>query len=126
MVRRGGRDDNEPHGNNRLKEKFTDFRLDAEYKVSPRATAASPSRPLRMQVLDDAAGTMKGARTHVHLLGKPPRERQQGSGRVADRANHRRRQCVSATLNGRRSTDNSKIADHGGALDPKETEPVRS
>ena len=33
---------NESHGNNLVsKEKFKDFRLDAEYKLSPRATAAS-------------------------------------------------------------------------------------
>ena len=53
------------------KEKFKDFRLDAEYKVSPKGNSGIYLRGrYEMQVLDDAGTDRRpGARPHVHLLG---------------------------------------------------------
>ena len=119
---------NEPHGNNLVsKEKFKDFRIDAEYKVSPKGNSGIYLRGrYEMQVLDDAGPDRRpGARAHVDLLGQgADGQRQQAGRRVADGADHHRRQLRLGTLNGQKIHDNSKIAGvTGGALDAKETEP---
>ena len=118
---------NEPKANNLVsKEKFRDFRLDAEYKVSPKGNSGIYLRGrYEMQVLDDV-GTPVFDRGHMSIYGrkaplvvasKPAGEWQTAQITIVGN-------CVSATLNGQKIHDNSKIVGiTGGALDAKETEP---
>jgi hypothetical protein len=119
---------NDPKGNNLVsKEKFKDFRLDAEYKLSPKGNSGIYLRGrYEMQVLDDAGRT--DDREHGHMAiyartaplvnaSKPAGEWQTVQITVVGN-------CVSATLNGQKIHDNSKIAGiTGGALDARESEP---
>jgi len=119
---------NEPKGNNLVsKEKFKDFRLDAEYKVSPKGNSGIYLRGrYEMQVLDDAGRTDDREHGHMSIYSakaplvnasKPADEWQTVQITIVGN-------CVSATLNGQKIHDNSKIARiTGGALDAKETEP---
>ena len=119
---------NEPKGNNLVsKEKFRDFRLDAEYKLSPKGNSGIYLRGrYELQVLDDAGRT--DDREHGHMAiyarkaplvnaSKPAGEWQTAQITIVGN-------CVSVTLNGQKLHDNSKIPGiTGGALDAKETEP---
>ena len=119
---------NEPKANNLVsKEKFKDFRLDAEYKVSPKGNSGIYLRGrYEMQVLDDAGRTDDREHGHMSIYSakaplvnasKPAGEWQTAQITVVGN-------CVSATLNGQKIHDNSKIARiTGGALDARETEP---
>ena len=118
---------NDPKANNLVsKEKFFDFRLDAEYKVSPKGNSGIYLRGrYEMQVLDDA-GQSPFDRGHLSIYGrkapavvasKPAGEWQTASITIVG-------SCVSATLNGQKIHDNSKVIGiTGGALDAKESEP---
>ena len=118
---------NNPKANNLIsKEKFRDFILDAEYKVSPKGNSGIYLRGrYEMQVLDDV-GTPVFDRGHMSIYGrkapllvasKPAGEWQTVQITIVGN-------CVSALLNGQKIHDNSKIAGiTGGALDAKETEP---
>ena len=119
---------NEPHGNNLIsKEKFTNFRLDAEYKVSPKGNSGIYLRGrYEMQVLDDAGRT--DDREHGHMSIYSAKAPLVNASKAADEWQTVQitvvGNCVSATLNGQKIHDNSKIARiTGGALDAKETEP---
>ena len=119
---------NEPKGNNLVsKEKFTDFRLDAEYKVSPKGNSGIYLRGrYEMQVLDDAGRT--DDREHGHMSIYSAKAPLVNASKAADEWQTVQitvvGNCVSATLNGQKIHDNSKIARiTGGALDAKETEP---
>jgi hypothetical protein len=118
---------NEPKANNLIsKEKFQDFRLDAEYKVSPKGNSGIYLRGrYEMQVLDDAGGP---ADVHGHMsiyarkapdvnASKPAGEWQTAQITIVGN-------CVTAVLNGQKVHDNTRIPGiTGGALDAKETEP---
>ena len=118
---------NDPKANNLVaKEKFYDFKLNAEYKVSPKGNSGMYLRGrYEMQILDDA-GTAPFDRGHMSIYGrkaplvvasKPAGEWQTAEITIVGN-------CVSATLNGQKIHDNSKIVGiTGGALDAKETEP---
>ena len=119
---------NESHGNNLVsKEKFKDFRLDAEYKLSPKGNSGIYLRGrYEMQVLDDAGSTEDREHGHMSIYSakapmvnasKPAGEWQTVQITIVGN-------CVSATLNGQKIHDNSKLTRiTGGALDAKETEP---
>jgi hypothetical protein len=118
---------NEPKANNLVsKEKFKDFRLDAEYKVSPKGNSGIYLRGrYEMQVLDDI-GQPLFDRGHMSIYGrkapdvmasKPAGEWQTAQITIVGN-------CVSATLNGKQIHNNARIPGiTGGALDAKETEP---
>jgi hypothetical protein len=119
---------NESHGNNLIsKEKFKDFRLDAEYKLSPKGNSGIYLRGrYEMQVLDDMGQTDDREHGHMSIYSakapmvnasKPAGEWQTVQITIVGN-------CVSATLNGQKIHDNSKLTRiTGGALDAKETEP---
>jgi Domain of Unknown Function (DUF1080) len=118
---------NQPKANNLVsKEKFRDFRLDAEYKVSPKGNSGIYLRGrYEMQVLDDA-GTKPESHGHMSIYArkepmvvasKPAGEWQTAQITIVGN-------CVSAMLNGQKIHDNSRIPGiTGGALDAKESEP---
>jgi hypothetical protein len=120
---------NEPHGNNLVsKEKFKDFKVEAEYKVSPKGNSGIYLRGrYEMQVLDDAGADSSDA-VHGHMaiysrkapeknVSKPAGEWQTAQITIVGN-------CVTAVLNGTTIHSNSKITGiTGGALDAKETEP---
>lgn len=116
----------DPSNNLVSKEKFSDFRLDAEYKVSPKGNSGIYLRGrYEMQVLDDAG---REPESHGHMsvyarqapkvvASKPAGEWQTAQITIVGN-------CVTAVLNGQTVHDNAKIAGvTGGALDAKETEP---
>ena len=119
---------NQPKANNLVsKEKFKDFRLDAEYKVSPKGNSGIYIRGrYEMQVLDDVNRTDDREHGHMSIYSakaplvnasKPAGEWQTVQITVVGN-------CVSATLNGQKIHDNSKLTRiTGGAQDTKETEP---
>jgi hypothetical protein len=118
---------NEPKANNLVsEEKFQDFRLDAEYKVSPKGNSGIYLRGrYEMQVLDDAGGE---ADVHGHMsiyarkapavnASKPAGEWQTAQITIVGN-------CLTTVLNGQKVHDNARIPGiTGGALDAKETEP---
>ena len=120
---------NEPHGNNLVsKEKFKDFRVEAEYKLSPKGNSGIYLRGrYEMQVLDDAGADSSDA-VHGHMaiyarkapdknVSKPAGEWQTAQITIVGN-------CVTTVLNGTTVQNNAKIAGiTGGALDAKETEP---
>jgi len=118
---------NDPKANNLVsKEKFQDFRLDAEYKISPKGNSGIYLRGrYEMQVLDDP-GTPADVHGHMSLYArrapavnasKPAGEWQTAQITVVGN-------CLTAMLNGQKVHDNVRIAGiTGGALDAKETEP---
>jgi hypothetical protein len=120
---------NEPHGNNLVsKEKFKDFRVDAEYKLSPKGNSGIYLRGrYEMQVLDDAGADSSDA-VHGHMaiyarkapdknVSKPAGEWQTAQITIVGN-------CVTAVLNGTTVQNNAKITGiTGGAIDAKETEP---
>jgi hypothetical protein len=118
---------NVPKANNLVsKERFKDFRLDAEYKLSPKGNSGIYLRGrYEMQVLDDA-GTEPESHGHMAIYArkapavnasKPAGEWQTAQITIVGN-------CVSVVLNGKTLHDNARIPGiTGGALDAKETEP---
>jgi hypothetical protein len=120
---------NVPHANNLVsKEKFKDFRLEAEYKLSPKGNSGIYLRGrYEMQVFDDAGASRDDA-IHGHMAiyartasdvnaSKPAGEWQTAQITLVGN-------CVTAVLNGKTVHNNAKIAGiTGGALDANETEP---
>ena len=118
---------NDPKANNLVsKEKFKDFKLEAEYKVSPKGNSGIYLRGrYEMQVLDDA-GTEPESHGHLSIYArkapdvvasKPAGEWQTAQLTLVGN-------CLTAVLNGKTVHDNARIAGiTGGALDAKENEP---
>ena len=118
---------NDPKANNLVsKERFQDFQLEAEYKVSPKGNSGIYLRGrYELQVLDDA-GTEPESHGHMSIYArrapavnasKPAGEWQ--TVQITLVAN-----CVTTVLNGKTVHDNARIAGiTGGALDAKETQP---
>jgi hypothetical protein len=118
---------NQPKANNLIsKEKFKDFRLDAEYKLSPKGNSGIYLRGrYELQVLDDA-GTEPESHGHMAIYArkapdvnasKPAGEWQTAQVTLVGN-------CVTVVLNGKKVHDNARIPGiTGGALDIKETEP---
>jgi hypothetical protein len=120
---------NTPPANNLVsKEKFKDFRLDAEYKLSPHGNSGIYLRGrYEMQILDDF-GAKPGDEVHGHMaiyarkapaknVSKPAGEWQTAQITLVGN-------CVTTVLNGTKIHDNARITGiTGGALDAKETEP---
>ena len=119
---------NEPKGNNLVsKEKFRDFRLDAEYKLSEKGNSGIYLRGrYEMQVLDDFGRTDDREHGHMSvysakapLVNASKKAGEWQTVQITIVGN-----CVSATLNGQKIHDNSKITRiTGGALDARENEP---
>jgi len=116
----------DPSNNLISKEKFKDFRLDAEYKVSPKGNSGIYLRGrYELQVLDDA-GTQPESHGHMAIYArkapdvvasKPAGEWQTAQITLVGN-------CVTVVLNGKTVHDNARIAGiTGGALDASETEP---
>jgi hypothetical protein len=118
---------NAPKANNLVsKERFKDFKLEAEYKLSPKGNSGIYLRGrYEMQVLEDA-GTEPEAHGHMSIYArkapavnasKPAGEWQTAQITIVGN-------CVTAVLNGKTVQNNSRIAGiTGGALDARETEP---
>jgi hypothetical protein len=120
---------NVPHANNLVsKERFQDFRLEAEYKLSPKGNSGIYLRGrYEMQVLDDAANP-PGDEVHGHMaiyartapvkkVSKPAGEWQTAQITLVGN-------CVTVVLNGETIHNNARITGiTGGALDANETEP---
>jgi hypothetical protein len=116
----------DPSNNLVSKEKFKDFRLDAEYKVSPKGNSGIYLRGrYELQVLDDA-GTQPESHGHMAIYArkapdvvasKPAGEWQTAQITLVGN-------CVTVVLNGTTVHNNARIAGiTGGALDASETEP---
>ena len=119
---------NEPKGNNLVsKEKFRDFRLDAEYKLSEKGNSGIYLRGrYEMQVLDDFGRTDDREHGHmsVYSAKAPLVNASKKAGEWQTVQLTIVGNCVSATLNGQKIHDNSKITRiTGGALDARESEP---
>ena len=118
---------NVPKANNLVsKQRFTDFRLDAEYKLSPKGNSGIYLRGrYELQVLDDA-GQKPESHGHMSIYGrkapivnasKPAGEWQTAQITLVGN-------CVTAILNGKMVHNNARLGGiTGGALDIKETEP---
>jgi len=118
---------NTPPANNLVsKERFKDFRLEAEYKLSPKGNSGIYLRGrYEMQVLDDA-GTQPEAHGHMAIYSrkapdvvasKPAGEWQAVQITLVGN-------CVTVVLNGQTVHNNARIEGiTGGALDANETEP---
>ena len=119
---------NEPKGNNLVsKEKFRDFRLDAEYKLSEKGNSGIYLRGrYEMQVLDDFGRTDDREHGHMSIYSAkaPMVNASKKAGEWQTVQITVVGNCVSATLNGQKIHDNSKITRiTGGALDARENEP---
>ena len=118
---------NVEHGNNLVsKEKFKDFKIQAEYKLGPQSNSGIYLRGrYELQVLDDYG---KPVEAHGHMAiyawkaprvnaSKPPGEWQTMEAVIVGNR-------VTVTLNGQRVHDNAPLeAITGGALDANESEP---
>jgi hypothetical protein len=118
---------NAPKANNLVsKEKFKDFRLDVEYKVSPKGNSGIYLRGrYEMQVLDDA-GTEPESHGHMAIYARkaPAVNASKPAGEWQTAQITLVGNCVTVVLNGKTVHDNARIAGiTGGALDAKETEP---
>lgn len=118
---------NEPKANNLIsKEKFSDFRLDAEYKLEKDSNSGIYLRGrYELQILDDL-GNAPESHGHMALYAwTPPRvnaSRPPGAWQVVQATLVGNR--VTVTLNGQKVHDNETIqAITGGALDADETAP---
>jgi hypothetical protein len=119
---------NEPPANNLVsKQTFKDFKLEAEYKLSPKGNSGIYLRGrYEMQVLDDAGAEPGDVHGHMALyarkapdknVSKPAGEWQAATITIVGN-------CVTAVLNGETVQNNIRIGGiTGGALDAKETEP---
>ena len=118
---------NDPKANNLVsKEKFQDFRLEAEYKVSPKGNSGIYLRGrYEMQVLDDA-GTEPESHGHMSIYARqaPAVNASKPAGVWQTAQITLVGNCVTVVLNGKTLHDNTRIPGiTGGALDAKETEP---
>ena len=118
---------NDPKANNLIsKEEFKDFRLEAEYKVSPKGNSGIYLRGrYEMQVLDDA-GTEPESHGHMSIYARkaPAVNASKPAGEWQSIQITLVGNCVTAVLNGKTVHDNVRIPGiTGGALDAKETEP---
>ena len=119
---------NQPKANNLVsKEKFRDFRLDAEYKLSEKGNSGIYLRGrYELQVLDDFGRTDDREHGHMSiysarapLVNASKKAGEWQTAQITIVGN-----CVSGTLNGQKIHDNSKLVRiTGGALDARETEP---
>ena len=108
---------NQPKANNLVsKEKFRDFRLDAEYKLSEKGNSGIYLRGrYEMQVLDDFGRTDDREHGHMSIYSRkaPLVNASKKAGEWQTAQITIVGNCVSATLNGQKIHDNSKIAgDH--------------
>jgi hypothetical protein len=118
---------NQPKANNLIsKEKFKDFRLDAEYKLSPKGNSGIYLRGrYEMQVLDDA-GTPTESHGHMSIYARkaPDVNASKPAGEWQTAQMTLVGNCVTVVLNGKTVQDNARIPGiTGGALDVKEMEP---
>ena len=118
---------NTPPANNLVSnERFKDFRLDAEYKLSPKGNSGIYLRGrYEMQVLDDA-GTPPEAHGHMAIYARraPDVNASKPAGEWQTVQITLVGNCVTAVLNGKTVHNNARIEGiTGGALDAKETEP---
>lgn len=116
-----------PRANNLVsKEKFKDFRLEAEYKVSPKGNSGIYLRGrYELQVLDDA-GRPTEAHGHMSIYARkaPDVNASKPAGEWQTAQITLVGNCVTVVLNGQTVQNNARIAGiTGGALDAKETEP---
>ena len=120
---------NVPHANNLVsKEQFKDFRIEAEYKLSPKGNSGIYLRGrYEMQVLDDA-GAPPGDEVHGHMAiyarTAPTKKASKPAGEWQTAQITLVGNCVTAVLNGETVHNNARITGiTGGARDAKETEP---
>jgi hypothetical protein len=118
---------NTPPANNLVSnEKFRDFKLEAEYKLSPKGNSGIYLRGrYEMQVLDDA-GTPTEAHGHMAIYSRkaPDVNASKPAGEWQTVQITLVGNCVTAVLNGKTVHNNARIEGiTGGALDAKETEP---
>ena len=118
---------NAPKANNLIsKERFKDFRLDAEYKLSPKGNSGIYLRGrYELQVLDDA-GTEPERHGHMAIYARkaPDVNASKPAGEWQTAQITLVGNCVTVVLNGQNVHNNARIqAINGGALDIKETEP---
>ncbi|HXW08792.1 MAG TPA: DUF1080 domain-containing protein [Vicinamibacterales bacterium] len=118
---------NVPKANNLIsKERFKDFRLDVEYKVSPKGNSGIYLRGrYELQVLDDA-GTAPESHGHMAIYARkaPDANASKPAGEWQTAQITLVGNCVTVVLNGKTVHDNARIpAITGGALDAKEAEP---
>ena len=118
---------NAPKANNLIsKEKFKDFRLDAEYKLSPKGNSGIYLRGrYELQVLDDY-GTEPESHGHMSIYARkaPDAVASRPAGEWQTAQVTLVGNCVTVVLNGKTVHDNARIPGiTGGALDVKETEP---
>lgn len=118
---------NQPKANNLVsKEKFKDFRLEAEYKLSPKGNSGIYLRGrYELQVLDDH-GQQPFDRGHLSVYGRkaPDANASKPAGEWQTLQVTLVGNCITAVLNGKTVHDNARIVGiTGGALDAKETEP---
>jgi hypothetical protein len=118
---------NTPHANNLVsKQRFKDFRLDAEYKLSAKGNSGIYLRGrYEMQVLDDA-GTAPEAHGHMAIYARraPDVNASKPAGEWQTAQITLVGNCVTVVLNGKTVHSNARVEGiTGGALDAKETEP---
>jgi hypothetical protein len=118
---------NTPPANNLVSnEKLRDFKLEAEYKLSPKGNSGIYLRGrYEMQVLDDA-GTPTEAHGHMAIYSRkaPDVNASRPAGEWQTVQITLVGNCVTAVLNGKTVHNNARIEGiTGGALDAKETEP---
>ena len=118
---------NTPPANNLVStERFKDFRLEAEYKLSPKGNSGIYLRGrYEMQVLDDA-GTAPEAHGHMAIYSRraPDVNASKPAGKWQTAQITIVGNCVTAVLNGKTVHNNARIEGiTGGALDANETEP---
>jgi hypothetical protein len=118
---------NVPKANNLIsKERFKDFRIDAEYKLSPKGNSGIYLRGrYEMQVLDDA-GTPPESHGHMAIYARraPDVNASKPTGEWQTAQITLVGNCVTVVLNGKTLHNNARIPGiTGGALDAKETEP---
>jgi hypothetical protein len=108
------------------KEKFRDFRLDAEYKVSPKGNSGIYLRGrYELQVLDDV-GTPTESHGHMSIYARraPDVNASKPAGEWQTAQITLVGNCVTVMLNGQTLHNNARIAGiTGGALDANESEP---
>jgi hypothetical protein len=119
---------NTPPANNLVsKQTFKDFRIDAEYKLSPKGNSGIYLRGrYEMQVLDDAGAAPGDEHGHMAIYARkaPDKNVSKPAGEWQTAQITMVGNCVTAVLNGETVQNNAKIAGiTGGALDAKETEP---
>ena len=118
---------NVPKANNLVsKQRFDDFRIDAEYKLSPKGNSGLYLRGrYELQILDDA-GTQPERHGHMSIYARksPDVNASKPAGEWQTAQITLVGNCVTAVLNGKTVQNNARIHGiTGGALDAKETEP---